>query len=52
MKRVFALMLTALLAFGMFGCGGSDQPADDSAMLTDEGLESMKRFGKAARRVP
>ena len=41
MKRLFALLLTIVFAFGMFGCGGgSEEPAaEDSAMLTDEGAE-------------
>lgn len=40
MKRIFALMLTLVFAFTMFGCGGSEEPAaEDSAMLTDEGAE-------------
>ena len=41
MKRLFALLLTVVFAFGLFGCGGgSEEPAaEDSAMLTDEGAE-------------
>ena len=41
MKRLFALLLTVVFAFGLFGCGdGSEEPAaEDSAMLTDDGAE-------------
>ena len=38
MKKIFALMMAAVLAFGIVGCGSS-QPAEDTAMLTDEGAE-------------
>ncbi|MBQ2924326.1 MAG: doubled motif LPXTG anchor domain-containing protein [Anaerotignum sp.] len=42
MKKLFALMMTAILAFGMAGCGGSAEPAgEDSAMLTDKGAEDV-----------
>lgn len=42
MKKLFALLLTVIMAFGMFGCGGSNQPAEeDTAMLTDEGAEEV-----------
>lgn len=41
MKKLFALMLTVIFAFGMVGCGGSSEEpaAEDSAMLTDDGAE-------------
>ncbi len=40
MKKFLALLLTGILAFGMFGCGGSDDTADSSSpMLTDQGAE-------------
>jgi len=42
MKRLFALMLTVIFAFSMFGCGGgsAEAPADEeTAMLTDDGAE-------------
>ena len=42
MKRVFALMLTVVFAFGVVGCGGgsAEAPADEeTAMLTDDGAE-------------
>lgn len=38
MKKLFALLLTIIMAFGMFGCGN---PAEESAMLTDEGAEEI-----------
>ena len=42
MKKVFVLMMTAVLAFGIAGCGGSAEPAaEDSAMLTEEGAEDL-----------
>ena len=41
MKKLFALILTIVLAFGMVGCGGGSEEAEteDSAMLTDDGAE-------------
>ena len=37
MKKVFAVMMAAMLLFGMTGCGSSEPAADDSAMLTEDG---------------
>lgn len=43
MKKVFALLLTGLLTFGMFGCGGAEEPAEeDTAMLTEESAEETQ----------
>lgn len=40
MKKLFALMMTAVLAFGIAACGGSAEPAEEeTAMLTEEGAE-------------
>ena len=46
MKKLFALALTAVLAFGAFGCGGNtEEPADETAMLTEEGAEETLEDG-------
>ena len=37
MKKFFALMMTAVLAFGMIGCGNTESETEDSAMLTEDG---------------
>ena len=37
MKKIFALMMTAVLAFGMIGCGNAEPESEDSAMLTEDG---------------
>lgn len=42
MKKVFAVMMTALLIFGMTGCGNSEPTAEDNAMLTEEGAEDVR----------
>lgn len=38
MKKLFALALTAVMAFGMIGCGSADE-AEETAMLTEESAE-------------
>ncbi|MBQ7759251.1 CAP domain-containing protein [Anaerotignum sp.] len=45
MKKLFALALTAVMAFGMIGCGGSEKAAEETAMLTDEGAEEIVEDG-------
>ena len=47
LKKLFALMMTAVLAFGTVGCGGSSASADeDTAMLTEEGaMEELEDDG-------
>lgn len=42
MKKVFVVMMTALLIFGMTGCGNSEPTAKDNAMLTEEGAEDVR----------
>ena len=37
MKKLVALMMTAVLAFGMIGCGNAEPETEDSAMLTEDG---------------
>ena len=39
MKKVFALMMAAILVCGIAGCGGKEDVPSESAMLTDEGAE-------------
>ena len=46
MKKVFAMMMAAMLLFGMTGCGGSEPAAEDSAMLTEDGaMEELEDDG-------
>lgn len=42
MKKVFAVMMAALLIFGMTGCGNSEPTVEDNAMLTEEGAEDVR----------
>ena len=42
MKRLFALLMAAMLTFGAAGCGGSSESENtDTAMLTEEGAEDI-----------
>ena len=46
MKKVFAMMMAAMLLFGMTGCGSSEPAAEDSAMLTEDGaMEELEDDG-------
>ncbi len=46
MKKVFTLALAAVMVFGLVGCGsGSEAPAEDTAMLTEDGATEEMEDG-------